>query len=108
MKKGIKIISDIKGNGRIPQKGEEVIIEYDLYLNKGNLIQKNQKIQFTLGDRNNIAGLNYGLENMKAGGDRKFKASPHLCYGEEGVDNLIPPNAVLIFHIRLLKIMKRK
>lgn len=40
-------------------------------------------------------GLFYGIEGMRVGGKRTLKISPHLAYGEQGVEGMIPPNAVL-------------
>ena len=54
---------------------------------------------YEVADRNAVAGFRYGLEGMRIGGVRKFKASPHLCYRDLELDG-IPKNAVLIFDIR--------
>jgi hypothetical protein len=35
---------------------------------------------------------------------RPRKISPHLGYKEKGVENLIPPNAVLVYEIELLEV----
>lgn len=98
-KKGIKIIDECIGLGPKIKKGDKLIINYDLFLNKGDFIRENQILQYTVGDRNIIAGLRYGIDGMKIGGTRKFKASPHLCYGEKGVKD-IPTNALLLFDIK--------
>ncbi|UCE77851.1 MAG: FKBP-type peptidyl-prolyl cis-trans isomerase, partial [Gammaproteobacteria bacterium] len=34
------------------------------------------------------------------------KISPHLGYKEQGVEGLIPPNAVLIYEIEILDVKK--
>ena len=49
-----------------------------------------------------IAGLFYGVEGMRVGGQRKLKVSPHLAYGKEGMAN-IPGNAALIIEITILE-----
>ncbi len=103
MKPGIKIIEDTIGDGAPEKSGDSIKIEYDLFLNKGEKI-KSDVCNMVLGDRNMIAGFNYGIEGMKVGGIRKFKASPHLCYGDEGVIDKIPPIAVLIFVVHLLEV----
>ena len=102
-KPGIKIIEDIIGEGQSVKLGDTIQIEYDLSLNRGEKI-KSDTFCMVLGDRNIIAGLNYGIEGMKAGGIRTFKASPHLCYGDKCVTGKIPQNAVLIFKVHLLEI----
>lgn len=65
---------------------------------------QNQETTYTVGDREMIAGLRYGLDGMNAGGTRKFKASPHLCYRDTVLPN-IPKNAVLIFDIKQVEIL---
>jgi FK506-binding nuclear protein len=47
--------------------------------------------------------LRYGIEGMRVGGRRRFRASPHLSYGEVGVPEMIPSNAVLVFDVKLLE-----
>ncbi len=76
MKPGIRILEDIVGSGDEVKTGDRIEIQYDLYLNHGDLIQSGVQYQAVLGDRNTIAGLNYGIEGMRFGGRRKFKAGP--------------------------------
>ncbi|MCH8978367.1 MAG: FKBP-type peptidyl-prolyl cis-trans isomerase [Armatimonadetes bacterium] len=101
MKPGIKILDEDIGTGEAVQVGDIIEIEYDLYLNRGDIVQSNFRCKMTLGDRSFIAGLNYGIEGMRVGGRRRFKAGSHLCYGAAGVSG-IPANAVLIFDVQLL------
>jgi FKBP-type peptidyl-prolyl cis-trans isomerase len=51
-----------------------------------------------------VAGFRYGLEGMRAGGTRKFRASPHLCYRDLELER-IPKNAVLIFNVKKLEVL---
>jgi FKBP-type peptidyl-prolyl cis-trans isomerase len=59
----------------------------------------------TLGSREAIAAVEYSLIGMKQGGYRKVRISPHLAYREQGLDGLIPPNAVLIAELWLRQIV---
>lgn len=36
-----------------------------------------------------IAALEYGVEGMRAGGLRHFRAGPHLAYRDEGVEGVV-------------------
>ena len=48
-----------------------------------------------------IDGWRFGIEGMKVGGRRRLIVPPELAYGSEGVTNLIPPGATLVFEVEL-------
>lgn len=104
---GIKILAETPGDGPELTKGDQVRFTFDIRLNRGEAVLEDQVFEWTVGDRNLIAGFRYGLEGMRAGGTRTFKASPHLCYRDAEVQG-IPPNAVLICEIRNLAIVASK
>ncbi|MEM6692243.1 MAG: FKBP-type peptidyl-prolyl cis-trans isomerase, partial [Planctomycetota bacterium] len=106
MRAGVKLDSEIVGDGRVAARGDTVTISYDLMLNRGDIAQSLENYTFTLGARDVIAALNYGVEGMAAGGRRRFHAGPHLGYRDVGVDGIIPPNAVLRFDVRLLSVSR--
>ena len=58
-------------------------------------------LDFVIGEAP-IAGWNEGMLGMKPGGKRELRVPPALAYGEAGIDNLVPPNATLVFLIELL------
>jgi len=97
-KRGIKILSDTPGSGPPLKKGDRVRLRYSILLNRGEYLVRDEVADFTIGDRSVIAGLRYGLEGMRVGGVRRFRASPHLCYRGEELER-IPKNAVLVFDI---------
>ena len=103
-KSGIKVLEDSLGNGRPIQKGDRVRLCYDIALNRGDILFENQEAVWTVGDRNFVAGFRYGLEGMRIGGFRKFKASPHLCYRDEKVAG-VPKEAVLVVTIKKLELL---
>jgi FKBP-type peptidyl-prolyl cis-trans isomerase len=51
-----------------------------------------------------VAGLEYGVEGMRAGGKRRIRIGPHLAYRDKGVPDTIPANAVLEFRVSLLSV----
>ncbi|XP_061605948.1 peptidyl-prolyl cis-trans isomerase FKBP10 isoform X1 [Phyllopteryx taeniolatus] len=53
-----------------------------------------------------IAGIDRALEGLCMGEKRKVVVPPHLAYGGEGVGELIPGSAVLVFHIHVLDFHK--
>lgn len=103
-KRGIKILSETPGLGPELKKGDRVRLQYDLQLNRGDFLAKDREETGIIGDRDAIAGLRYGLEGMRIGGTRRFRASPHLCYRDEGVAS-VPKNAVLIFDIKRVELI---
>jgi len=103
-KPGIKIVCETLGSGPAVKKGDRVRVLWDASLNRGETVWLNQETVLTIGDRNTIAGFNYGLEGMRTGGSRRFRASPHLCYRDAQVGK-IPPNAVLIFDIKQVELL---
>ena len=57
-----------------------------------------------LGQRRIIAGMDRGLMNTCLWERRRITIPPHLGYGMRGVGEMIPPNATLVFYIRMIKI----
>ena len=103
-KSGIRIVSETLGDGPELKKGDRVRLKYDIQLNRGEFVVKDQDSVCIVGDRNLVAGFRYGLEGMRAGGTRRFRASPHLCYRDVAVGS-IPKNAVLICDIKYVEIL---
>jgi FKBP-type peptidyl-prolyl cis-trans isomerase len=107
MRPGIKLEGETVGLGPVASRGDCVTIQYDLYLNRGEKVDSRQHT-FTVGNRDVIAGLEYGVEGMRKGGKRTIRVSPHLAYRDKGVSGKIPPNAVLIFHVELINVKSKK
>ena len=103
-KSGIKIIEETPGSGPELKKGDRVRLRYDIRLNRGDFLVRDRDEIWTVGDRKTVAGFRYGLDGMRAGGSRQFRASPHLCYRDEEFAG-IPKNAVLIFDIKYVEIV---
>ena len=49
-----------------------------------------------------IPGLYYAMEGMRVGGTRRLRIPPPLAFGEKGVPDRIPANAVIIAEISVL------
>jgi FKBP-type peptidyl-prolyl cis-trans isomerase len=121
LRSGIKLLDERQGTGQPAKKGNRIIYNLKMFLNKGDEVPLNQRQaeylpeqiirsengyrfidhEITLGDRRAIAGIEYSLFGMKQGGYRKVRLSPHLAYREKGVDDLIPADAVLIVELWL-------
>jgi FKBP-type peptidyl-prolyl cis-trans isomerase len=105
-KPGISIIEETAGTGIVLECDHRVHVVYDIQLNRGDFLTADEHFTFSLSDRSVIAGLRYGVEGMRVGGTRKFKASPHLCYADKEIDK-VPKNAVLIVHMKSVQLAKR-
>ncbi len=51
-----------------------------------------------------IRGWDEGVEGMCVGERRTLVVPPHMAYGEDGVGDVIPPCAALVFEVELLDI----
>ena len=49
-----------------------------------------------------IDGYSEGVQLMKKGARYKFYIPPELAWGRKGTGSKIPPNALLIFDVRLI------
>lgn len=96
------------GNGPEAMTGKQVWVNYTGKLTDGTVFDSSYKrsepFSFTLGSGQVIPGWEQGIVGMKVGGKRTLTISPTLAYGPNGVPGAIPPNAVLIFEVELLKV----
>jgi FKBP-type peptidyl-prolyl cis-trans isomerase FkpA len=104
------------GTGAEAVTGSRIVVDYYGWLystattdNKGALFDTSLQtgrtpFQLVLGAGNVIAGWEQGIPGMKVGGIRRLIIPPALAYGATG-NNSIPPNATLIFEIRLNDIL---
>jgi FKBP-type peptidyl-prolyl cis-trans isomerase len=104
LRAGLRWEADEPGKGPAARRGDRVTVAYSLSLNRGEVVQTVESYSFTLGRRQVVAALDYGVEGMRVGGRRRFRAGSHLAYRDEGVPGVVPPGAVLIFDVRLLAI----
>eukprot|EP01043_Picozoa_sp_COSAG02_P066795 COSAG02_NODE_10512_length_1925_cov_1.208653_1_plen_402_part_00 len=59
-----------------------------------------------LGSGDVIVGLDHGVRGMRPGGMRKLIVPPSMAYGEagDGTEGKIPPNATLLFDVKLVRV----
>ena len=118
-------MTEVEGQGPPAARGDRILFNIKIWLNRGDEVPLNaiqaqyvpeQMIRSvageklvdriaTLGKREVIAGIERSLMDMKAGGYRKVRVSPHLAYREKGLPGLIPENAVLDVEIWLRGIL---
>lgn len=124
---GIKLLQHVPGSGEPAQKGDSVIYNVRFYLQRGDEVTLDAEIiararghvttsivdgvvlidhQTTLGKRQTIAGVEKSLIGMQPGGYRKVLVSPHLAYGDKGIEGRIPENSALTIEIWLREIYR--
>ncbi|XP_017284993.1 peptidyl-prolyl cis-trans isomerase FKBP10 [Kryptolebias marmoratus] len=64
--------------------------------------QRNSTYNTYIGMGYVIRGMDKALQGLCTGEKRRIVIPPHMAYGEEGVKNLIPGSAVLIFDIHVI------
>jgi FKBP-type peptidyl-prolyl cis-trans isomerase len=95
------------GNGDVAKEGSHVRVHYTGWLTSGkkfdSSVDAGKPFDFTIGNGEVIKGWEEGVAGMKVGGKRQLRIPPDLAYGADGTPGgPIPPNATLIFDIRLL------
>ena len=110
------ITADVKiGDGNEATAGREVLVHYTGWLydekrgqHKGREFDssrdRNEPHPFKLGAGEVIRGWDEGVNGMKVGGRRTLTIPPEMAYGAEGLGELIPPNATLIFDVELIDV----
>lgn len=94
------------GNGRKPQNGNIVAVNYTVSFVDGKLLETTldkQPFSFKIGDNQNIAGFEEGIMNMDEGSSAILIIPSKLAYGAEGNAKVLP-YSTLIFEVELLKI----
>ncbi len=108
---GLKIIDTKIGTGPNPRSGQTCVMHYTGWLYEGgkkgrkfdSSFDHGQPFEFSIGRKQVIAGWDEGVATMKVGGKRTLIIPPQLGYGLRG-NEVIPPNATLIFDVDLLAI----
>ena len=127
MDKGLELLEDRPGRGELAAKGDQVIYNTRLFLRRGEevtldfksialyrdrldlrIIDGVELIDHVteLGKRRSIAAVEKSLLGMREGGFREVLASAHLCYGAQGLSDVIPANAMLRIQLWLQDVSK--
>ena len=109
MGNGLVIEDLVIGEGNEAQDFNKVVVNYTGTLEDGSIFDSSLKpggtpFTFTLGVGSVIKGWDLGVKGMKVGGKRKLTIPADLGYGNNGVGNVIPPNATLTFEVELLEV----
>jgi len=78
-KTGIKITEETIGAGPELKKGDTVRLRYDIQLNQGDYLVRDQECEWMVGDRNFVAGFRYGIEGLRVGGTLSLRTIIEAC-----------------------------
>jgi len=100
------IILDMEeGEGAEARLGKTVSVHYTGWLIDGTVFDSSRNrvrpMVFRLGAGSVIEGWDQGIVGMRIGGVRRLTIPPELAYGEKGIPGVIPPNATLVFEVKL-------
>ncbi len=102
-----RVIQAGPGTGKAPAAGSKVTVAYKGSLMDGTVFDQNQNLALSLSDT--IAGWQEALPLMKVGDAWEIVVPSAMAYGDKGAKDangavVIPPNAPLIFDIKLLDV----
>jgi FKBP-type peptidyl-prolyl cis-trans isomerase len=120
---GLRYVVKSEGNGNKPEKGDLIRVHYAGYLLDGTLFdtsiasvaEENNRVQegreyepleFNVGAGMVIRGWDEGLLLFEEGSSGTIYIPSPMAYGARGAGGVIPPNAVLVFDVELVEIVK--
>jgi FKBP-type peptidyl-prolyl cis-trans isomerase len=105
-KKNIKYYVVEEGDGDYANFGDNVYINFTGYLPDGTIFdssyKKKKPIKVTVGREQVIKGLDIGLLMMNKGSKMRLIIPSELAYGEEGLDNIVPPNTDVTIDVEMV------
>ena len=108
VKKVIKAGED----GVVPEKGQEVTVEYEGRLENGTVFDNSrdhgEPLKIRIGEGQVIEGWDQGIMSMKLGEKADLVIQSKYGYGDLGSPPKIPGKATLIFTVELLQIADRR
>ena len=119
MKYGIELLGEQPGGGPFVERHELYRIRVKIWLNRGDPVRWERSwgllthahleddgttlITDVRMDRVSlIPGMFYGMEGMRIGGTRRLRIPPSFAFGETGIPDRIPPNAVITVEVSVL------
>lgn len=104
---GLYYIQTKKGSGSHPQSGQKVKVHYKGMFLDGNTFDssfdRDEPIEFTLGQGQVISGWDEGIAMMRKGGKATLVIPSDIAYGPRGRGS-IPPFSTLVFEVELIEI----
>lgn len=115
----VRPVASYPGSGNPPRAGDRltahvrittlapgggVVTALDSRADAAGVAQAGRAMEWVLGDRTVIPGLELAVAQMRQGETADFVVPPELAYGYGGFGAAIPPHAALYCHVDLLRI----
>jgi FKBP-type peptidyl-prolyl cis-trans isomerase FklB len=102
-----KVLSSGPANGPHPGPRDEVKVDYVGSLTNGTVFDSSVErgVPAVMGLADLVPAWQEALPLMRPGDEWVLYVPPKLGYGENGAGGVIPPNAVLVFKIKLLGVL---
>ncbi len=103
---GLTYIVTKNGAGAQLKSGDTIIVNYTGLLTNGtkfdSSLDRGEPFSFSLGAGQVIKGWDEGFQKLKVGDHATLIIPSSIGYGVRGADNVIPPNATLIFIVEVI------
>lgn len=110
---GLYYIEKVKGKGKKAENGKKVQMNYTGRLLDGTKFDSNfdrtpvKPLEFTLGQKQVIAGWDEGIALMNEGGKATLIIPSKLAYGEREMGGKIKAYSPLVFDVELVKVLDK-
>jgi FKBP-type peptidyl-prolyl cis-trans isomerase FkpA len=118
---GLYYIETMRGTGKKVENGSQVTLQYVAKLTTGKILETSLREEaiksgifdslfeytpftFIMGDRSTVAGWEEGISHMRKGGKALLVVPSSLAYGEEGLEDLIPPYSPVVYEIEIIDV----
>lgn len=105
---GVRYHDFVVGDGAMPEPGQEVTVEYTLWLPDGTRVDSSLDragpFSYRAGRGQVIKGWEEAVLGMRVGGVRQFRVPYRLGYGVQGRPPTIPPKSELVFEVTLVRV----
>jgi len=106
---GVRYADLFVGMGPAAIMGDELVLDYTVWLEEGarvdSTLDRGVPITVRLGEAP-VKGLDDGLLGMQPKGRRRIVIPPKLAYGSRGVEDMIPPDATLVYEVHVLEVRR--
>jgi FKBP-type peptidyl-prolyl cis-trans isomerase len=111
MSNGVRYQELFLGSGPAAVHGDELLLDYVVSLSDGtridSTVERGVPVTMEVGNAL-VPGLDDALISMRPDGRRRIYVPANLAYGDKGVEDMIPPDADLVFEVHVLELHPHK